>query len=104
MATPLAETGCTTDTGAIANATIIIKPPTISNPNPSFHVSFEKYVFKTSFLNVNFGNDFVPFFCNALPMFMLVEAKIVTKTAKNPEKNIYYFLLGRGVVVVSEQQ
>lgn len=97
MATPPAETGCTTDTGAIANATIIIKPPTISNPNPSFHVSFEKYVFKTSFLNVNFGNDFVPFFCNALPMFMLVEAKIVTKTAKNPEKTIYF--LGRGVVV-----
>jgi hypothetical protein len=42
----------------------------------------------------------VPFFCNALPMFIDVEAKRVTKTAKNPEKPIYYFLLGRGVVVV----
>ena len=41
-----------------------------------------------SFLNVNFGNDYVPFFCNAFPIFMDVEERIVTRTAKNPAMNV----------------
>ena len=89
MATPPAATGYTTDTGAIASAKIIKTPPKTSNTSPNFHVSFSKYVFKMSFLNVSFGNDFVPFFCNAFPIFMDVEERMVIRTAKNPAMDVF---------------